>query len=122
MNKYTAYAIATASMVRTWKGHSNPIVREVSPDHVRYRFHYPGDPVPFFSIHVTREEGVLREFTRIDSEPKLTRSGYPVVLHDDETWLVWNGDSWELEPALLDADLDTFDLFLTCGQVGVLWL
>ena len=126
VDKYTAYTIATVAMSRAWKRHKNPIQKEVSRDHVRYMFFYDGEKLPFFSVHVFRSEGVIQEYTfprKKGAEPRLLRRGYPIVLDAENPKMIymWNGEEWEHTPKLSNT-IETFELFLNLGAVGVLWL
>ena len=85
MKLQTAYVISIAWMIRTYKHHTNPYSVERSKDHLRYCFYLQGDAVPFFTLHVMRDEGLIKEFVRFDGKLKLHRVGHPAILLSDVT-------------------------------------
>lgn len=122
--RHTQFAICSAWLARTYRHNNNPYTVERSPDHVRYLFHYLGDAVPFFTLHSLRDEGTLRQFSRVNGEPVLKAIGYPFVVMDTRgdriLARVWNGEYWDLQ-FLSRAEVEPFTLFLSCGSVGVTW-
>ena len=77
-------------------------------------------------MHVLKQDSIIVESTQSSGgELYRTRVGYPVMLDEDgETLQRWTGDAWSMEPAFAEfvfSDLSLFDLYLSRGQVGILW-
>lgn len=119
MKIQTAYVIAIAWMIRTYKHHKNPYTVERSNDHLRYMFFYDGEAIPFFTLHVLRSEGLIKEFVRFNGEMKLHRIGHPAILLSDDDCQKWNGERTVHE--CIDRDVQTFGLFLNKNPVAILW-
>ena len=119
MKLQTAYVISIAWMIRTYKHHTNPYSVERSKDHLRYCFYLQGDAVPFFTLHVMRDEGLIKEFVRFDGKLKLDRVGHPAILLSDVDCQKWDGSRSVHEP--IDREVSTFGLFLNQNPVAILW-
>jgi len=119
MKLQTAYVIAVAWMIRTYKHHKNPYTVERSADHLRYMFYYDGEAIPFFTLHVMKNEGLIKEFVRFNGELKLHRIGHPAILLSDDDCQKWDG--FRTVHECIDRDVQTFGLFLNQNPVAILW-
>jgi hypothetical protein len=122
--RHTQFAICEAWLARIYRDHRNPYKVERSDTHTRYLFHFDGDPMPFYTMHTFRAEGLLREFARVGDDLKPLAVGRPFVEIDKggsrSLVKVWNGEYWELR-LVKRGSVDSFALYLNCGAVGVLW-
>ena len=119
MTLQTAYVISIAWLIRTYKNHNGNHTIERSDDHLRYMFFYEGEATPFFTLHVMKADGLLKEFVRFGDELRLHRVGYPVIVIGDNQYKKWDGRRVVYER--IERELSLFGLFLNTDAVGLLW-
>ena len=119
MKLKTAYIIAASWLIKTYKNHINDFIVETSNEHIRYLFFYDGEPLPFFTLHVMKNEGLIKEFVRFNNELQLHRIGYPAVLLSDELCIKWTGS--ENVQTLQDREMSWMDLYINNKPVVILW-
>ena len=119
---YTAYLISYWWMVRQSRIYTSPFISEKSKDHIRFRFHYKGDPTPFLTMHTMRQEPIIKEFCRLDGRYLCTATGYPVILLDDKSWRRYTGTGWTIEPIKTDYPVIWYRPFLKPLDVAIYWV
>ena len=119
MKLKTAYIIAASWLIKTYKYHTNDFIVETSNDHIRYLFYYDGEALPFFTLHVMKNEGLIKEFVRFNGELKLHRIGHPAILISNDLCLKWTG--CENVQTFLDREMSILDLYLENKPVVILW-